>query len=129
MGPYVPSPKFLTISGDPGRVIYQILDMEEIRFSLKKGVFTVDVRFELTSTTTHGLSTTAFVKALGLWATSKRLTNRLPKLSLITLSPQELTGYSGPDRIFIYSKYLYTGRRVTNSWFQFLGIQKFFSDS
>ena len=87
MGPYVPSPKFLTISGDPGRVIYQILDMEEIRFSLKKGVFTVDVRFELTSTTTHGLSTTAFVKALGLWATSKRLTNRLPKLSLITLSP------------------------------------------
>ena len=94
MGPYVPSPKFLTISGDPGRVIYQILDMEEIRFSLKKGVFTVDVRFELTSTTTHGLSTTAFVKALGLWATSRRLTNRLPKLSLTTLSPP------GTDRVF-----------------------------
>ena len=30
------------------------------------------------------LPTTPFVKALGRWATSKRLTNRLPKLSLIT---------------------------------------------
>ena len=34
MGPYVPTPKFFTISGDPGRVIYQILDHEEIHFSL-----------------------------------------------------------------------------------------------
>ena len=46
-GPYVPSPKFLTISGDPGGVIYQILH-EGIHFSLKS-VFMVDVRFELTS--------------------------------------------------------------------------------
>ena len=27
MGPYVPTPKFFTISGDPGRVIYQILGL------------------------------------------------------------------------------------------------------
>ena len=27
MGPYVPTAKFLTISEDPGRVIYKILDM------------------------------------------------------------------------------------------------------
>ena len=30
--PYVPTPKFLTISGDPGRVIYQILDMRKFTF-------------------------------------------------------------------------------------------------
>ena len=46
MRPYVTTPKFLTISGDPGRMIYQI--HEEIRFSLKS-VFMVDVRFELTT--------------------------------------------------------------------------------
>ena len=40
MGPYVPTPKFFTISGDPGRVICQILDM-------RKFTFLVDVRFEL----------------------------------------------------------------------------------
>ena len=32
MGPYVPSPKFFTFSGDPGRVIYQILDMRKFTF-------------------------------------------------------------------------------------------------
>ena len=32
MGPYVPTPKFFTISGDPGRVIYQILDMSKFTF-------------------------------------------------------------------------------------------------
>ena len=47
MGPYVPSPKFLTISGGPGRVIYQILDMRKFNFSFKS-VSMVDVRFELT---------------------------------------------------------------------------------
>ena len=41
MGPYVPTPKFFTISGDPGRAIHQILDM--------RSVFMVDVRFELTT--------------------------------------------------------------------------------
>ena len=47
MGPYVPTPKFFTISGDPGRVMHQILDIhEEIHFTLKS-VFMVDVRFEL----------------------------------------------------------------------------------
>ena len=48
MGPYVPTPKFFTISGDPGRVIYQILDMRKITF-LEKAFFVVDVRFELTT--------------------------------------------------------------------------------
>ena len=49
MGSYVPTPKFFTISGDPGTVIYQILHIhEEIHFSFKN-VFMVDVRFELTT--------------------------------------------------------------------------------
>ena len=48
MGPYVPSPKFSTISGDPGRVIYQILDVRKHHFSFKS-VFMVDVRFALTT--------------------------------------------------------------------------------
>ena len=45
--------------------------------------------------TTHGLSTTPFVKALVRWATGKRLTNRLPKLSPITLSPPLNRGILG----------------------------------
>ena len=53
------------------------------------------------------------VKALVRWATGKRLTDRLPKLSLTTLSPLEQTRY--------------TGQRVTNTWFKSLGIQKYFS--
>ena len=32
MGPYVPTPKFFTISEDPGRVTYQILDMRKYTF-------------------------------------------------------------------------------------------------
>ena len=32
MGPYVPTLKFFTISGDPGRVIYRILDMRKFAF-------------------------------------------------------------------------------------------------
>ena len=32
MGPYVPTPKFFTTAGDPGRVIYQILDMRKFTF-------------------------------------------------------------------------------------------------
>ena len=54
----------------------------------------VDVRFELT-TNAHGLSTTPFVRALVRWATGKRLTNRLPKLSLVTLSPPLNSGILG----------------------------------
>ena len=50
------------------------------------------------------------LKALVRWATGKRLTDRLPKLSLITLDR--------PD--------IYTGRRVTNSRFQFRGTQGVF---
>ena len=42
------------------------------------------------------------VKVLVHWATGKMLTNRLPKLGLITLSPPGTAGYSGPDRIYIY---------------------------
>ena len=59
-----------------------------------------------------------FVKALVRWATGKRLTDRLPKLSLITLSTP------ATDRI-----YLYTGQRVTSTLFEFLGIRKYVSDS
>ena len=57
---------------------------EENHFSLKSIVFMVDVIFD-SRRSTHGLSTTLFVKALLIvrWATGKRLTNRLPKLSLI----------------------------------------------
>ena len=47
MGLYVPTPKFFTISGDPGRVICQVLDTRKFTFILK--VFMVDVRFELTT--------------------------------------------------------------------------------
>ena len=54
-----------------------------------------------------------FVMASVRWATGKRVTDRLPKLSLITLL--ELTGY--------------TGQHVTKTLFQFLGIHKYFSDS
>ena len=32
MGPHVPTPKFIAISGDPGRVIYQILDTRKFTF-------------------------------------------------------------------------------------------------
>ena len=32
MGPYVPTPKFFTFSGDPGRVIYRIHDMRKFTF-------------------------------------------------------------------------------------------------
>ena len=35
MGPHVPTPKFFTISGDPGRVICQILDMRKFTFPSK----------------------------------------------------------------------------------------------
>ena len=48
----------------------------------------------------HVLSTTPLVKAWVRWATGERLTNRLPKLSLTTLSPPGTAGYSGPDRIY-----------------------------
>ena len=32
IGPYVPTPKFFTISGDPVRAIYQIIDMRKLTF-------------------------------------------------------------------------------------------------
>ena len=48
----------------------------------------VDVRFELTTNDPWSVDD-AVCEALVLWATGKRLTNRLPKLSLITLPPFE----------------------------------------
>ena len=56
---------------------------EEIRFSLKS-VFMVDVRFELTTNDPWSCRRRHLWKALVRWATGKRLTNRLPKLSLTT---------------------------------------------
>ena len=53
---------------------------------------------------------TASVKALVRWATGERLTNRLPKLSLITLSPPLNSGILGlrmglyvPTPMFFYN--------------------------
>ena len=52
----------------------------------------------------------SFVKALVRWATGERLTNRLPKLSLITLSPPLNSGILGlrmglyvPNPMFFYN--------------------------
>ena len=51
------------------------------------------VGIEPTTQKTHGLSTTALlVEVLVRLTTCKRLTNSLPKLSLITLSPPETAG-------------------------------------
>ena len=81
-GPYVPTPKFFTISGDPGRVIYHVLDMRKFIFLEK--TFSWWTWDSNSRPTTHGLSTKPFVKASVRWATGESLTNRLPKLSLIT---------------------------------------------
>ena len=86
MGPYVPTPKFLTISGDPGRVIYQTIDMRKFIFLLKS-VFMVDVRFELKTTTAQVLSSTPYVKALVRWATGKKV-HRSPTQTKPYNSPQ-----------------------------------------
>ena len=55
------------------------------------------------------LPTTAFVKALVRWATGKRLTNCLPKLSLITLSPpsEQRDSWSSYGAVRAYSEVLY----------------------
>ena len=45
----------------------------------------VDVRFELTTSNSSPLDDAICFKALVRWATGKRLPNRLPKLSLVTL--------------------------------------------
>ena len=52
------------------------------------------------------------VKALVRWATGKRLTNRLPKLSLITLSPPLNSGILGLRR----GPYVPTPKFVYNLW-------------
>ena len=52
------------------------------------------------STNPASVKKRASVKALFRWATGKRSTNRLPKLSLTTLSSPGTAGYSGPARIY-----------------------------
>ena len=56
----------------------------------------VDVGFKPVTQKTHGLSTTLSVEGISgvlvRLTTRKRLTNSLPKLSLITLSPPETAG-------------------------------------
>ena len=42
----MPGMQFFTISGDPGRALYQVLDMMRIVTFLVQTVFMVDVRFE-----------------------------------------------------------------------------------
>ena len=89
-------------------MICQVLDMnnEEIHFSLKS-VFMVDVRFELTTNDPWSVDD-AVCEALVLWATGKRLTNRLPKLSLITLPPFEpRDSWSSYGAVRAYSEVLY----------------------
>ena len=61
-------------------------------------------------------SSISYFRALVRWATGKTLINRLPKLSLVTLS------LPGTDRI-------YGSMCHQHTWFQFLGIQKYLSDS
>ena len=106
MGPHVLTPKFFTISGDPGRVIYQNLGMRKSTF-LKKAFsrWTWDSK---SRPTTHGLAITPFVKALLVrWATGKRLTNR-PKLSHVTLSfpPDQRDSWSSYGAVRAYSEVL-----------------------
>ena len=52
----------------------------------------VDVRFELTTNDPWSVDDAI---CEGRWATGKRLTNRLPKLCLITLSPPLNSGILG----------------------------------
>ena len=55
-----------------------------------KGILWRVLRFEL-ATQTHVLPSTPFAKVLVCWATGKWLTNRLPKLNLITVYVQYRT--------------------------------------
>ena len=66
MGPYVPTPKFFTISG--GRVIFQILDMRKFAF-LSLSVFMVAVRFELTTNDSWSVENAICegISPLGYW--------------------------------------------------------------
>ena len=68
------------------------------------------------------------VKASVRWATGKRLTNRLPKLSLITLPPpvEHWDSWSSYGAVRAYSEVLYnlwgpTGRVI----YQILDVRKF----
>ena len=117
MGPYVPTPKFFTTSGDPRRVIHQILDMRKYAFLYK--AFSWWTWDSNSRPTTHGLSTTPFVKALVRLGTGKKLTNRLPKLSLMTLSPpsEQRDSWSSYGAVRAYSEVLYNlwGPRESDS--------------
>ena len=68
----------------------------------------VDVRFELTTNDPWSVDD-AICEALVRWATGERLTNRLPKLSLITLSPpsEQRDSWSSHGAVRAYSEVLY----------------------
>ena len=68
------------ISGGPGWVFFQILDMRKFTFLLKAfSWWSLDSNSRPAA---QVLQTTPFVKALVRWATGKRPTDRPPKLSL-----------------------------------------------
>ena len=71
----------------------------------------VDVRFELTTNDPWSVDD-AICEALVRWATGERLTNRLPKLSLITLSPPLNRGILG----LCMGPYVPTPRFFYNLW-------------
>ena len=56
------------------------------------------------------------VKALVRWAIGERLTNRLPKLIVTTLSPPS-------EQRDVPVQTQYTGRRVTHTRFKFMGTE------
>ena len=78
----------------------------------------VDVIFELTTNDPWSVDDAIFVKALVRWATGKRLKNRLPKLSIITLPPfEQRDSWSSYGAVRAYSEVLYTlwGPRESDS--------------
>ena len=82
-------------------------------------------------TACHGLRPVEYDKAL-VRASGNRLTDRIPKPSLISLPPP------GTDRTYGSTCHQHVvpilsptrgSNFVTNTWFQFLGIHKYFSGS
>ena len=91
-------PNFDPNPGDPGRHVYSKTHAQAF---LLNEVF--EVGFELVSCRRRHL-----LEALVRWATGKRLTNRLPKVSLITLSPpsEQRDSWSSYGAIRAYSEVL-----------------------
>ena len=68
----------------------------------------------------------ASVKALVRWATGKRLTNRLPKLSLITLPPfEQRDSWSSYGAVGAYSEVLHDLWGSREMIYQILDMEKF----